>query len=210
CALPISAGRVQGWVVGPGLGAGAVGGEVADAVAEGVRVLIDADGLRQLPERFDTPALLTPHAGELGRMLDVPRPDVEARRLHYVTEAARRWNATVLLKGSTTLVAEPGGRVRANPTGTAALSTAGSGDVLSGLAGSLLAAGLSPFDAGSVAAYVHGVAGRLAARRAGYPSATEVLDALPQAFHRIDHVNHPARSLDRQASLSRDTAGWFT
>ncbi len=175
-------GRVQAWVIGPGLGVDAAGSEVAAALAEGVPVLIDADGLRRLPERFDTPALLTPHAGELARMLDVPREHVESRRLHHVTEAARRWNATVLLKGSTTLVAEPDGPVRANPTGTPALATAGSGDVLSGVAGSLLAAGLSPLDAGSVAAYVHGAAGRLAARRAAYPSATDVLNALPHAF----------------------------
>ena len=171
-------GRVQAWTIGPGVGSGR-GAQIAHALASDVPVLIDADGLRFLPLRFETPALLTPHAGELARMLGVERADVEARRLHHATEAARRWNAVVLLKGSTTLVVEPGGRVRANPTGTAALATAGSGDVLSGLAGSLLAAGLDPFDAGSVAAYVHGLAGRAAARDAGYPGASDVLAALP-------------------------------
>jgi hydroxyethylthiazole kinase-like uncharacterized protein yjeF len=176
-------GRVQAWVIGPGLGE-SQRSEVAKAVAEGVPVVVDADGLRHVPAHFDTPALLTPHAGELARLLEVPREDVEARRLHFAGVAAHRWNATVLLKGSTTLVVTPDGRVRANPTGTPALATAGSGDVLSGLAGSLLASGLDPIDAGSVAAYVHGLAGRLAARTAAYPSATDILDALPHAFPR--------------------------
>ncbi len=174
-------GRVQAWVIGPGMGE-SQRTEVAKALAEGVPVVVDADGLRHLPARFETPALLTPHAGELARLLGESREEVEARRLHFATAAARRWNATVLLKGSTTLVAASDGRVRVNPTGTPALATAGSGDVLSGLAGSLLASRLDPLDAGSVAAYVHGLAGRLAAQAAAYPSATDVLDALPRAF----------------------------
>jgi hydroxyethylthiazole kinase-like uncharacterized protein yjeF len=178
-------GRVQAWVIGPGTGE-SQRSEIAKALAEGVPVIVDADGLSHVPARFDTPALLTPHAGELARLLEVPREDVEARRLHFAGAAARRWNATVLLKGSTTLVVASDGRVRANPTGTPALATAGSGDVLSGLAGALLAGGLDPFDAGSVAAYVHGLAGRLAARTAAYPSATDILDALPRAFPRRD------------------------
>jgi hydroxyethylthiazole kinase-like uncharacterized protein yjeF len=179
-------GRVQAWVVGPGLGGDASRGQaVAKALAEGVPVAVDADGLRHLPRRFESPALLTPHAGELARMLGEERDDVEARRLAHAQTASRRWNAVVLLKGSTTLVVAPDGRVRANPTGTPALATAGSGDVLAGLAGALLAAGLDPFDAGSVAAYVHGATGRVAARQAGYPSATTVLAAVPEVMARL-------------------------
>lgn len=187
-----AAGQVQAWVIGPGLGgSGSRAGDVAAALAAGVPVVVDADGLRQLPRRFDSPVLLTPHAGELARMLGEKREDVEARRLDHAQTAAERWNAVVLLKGSTTLVVSPDGRVRANPTGTPALATAGSGDVLSGLAGALLAAGLDPLDAGSVAAYVHGAAGRLAARRAAYPSATTLLEALPDVLARL----HPARGV---------------
>jgi ADP-dependent NAD(P)H-hydrate dehydratase / NAD(P)H-hydrate epimerase len=173
-----STGRVQAWAVGSGLGDGRAD-EVASILETGLPVLIDADGLRHLPARFEGPALLTPHAGELARMVDAERVDVEGRRLHFAREVAKRWNAAVLLKGSTTLVAAPDGRLRVNPTGTAALATAGSGDVLAGLAGALLAAGLDPFDAGSVAAYVHGLAGQAAAQGAGFPSASAVLDALP-------------------------------
>ncbi len=178
-----ASGRVQAWVAGPGLGPDKKNGkDLAKLIADGVPVLVDADGLRFLPRRFETPALLTPHAGELARLLGTDRSEVEARRLHHAVEAARKWNAVVLLKGSTTLVAAPDGRVRANPTGTPALATAGSGDVLAGLAGALLAGGLDPFDAGSVAAYVHGRAGHTAARTRLNPSATDVLRALDAAF----------------------------
>lgn len=178
-----AAGRVQAWTVGSGLGTGR-DDEVEKATSAGVPVLVDADALRSLPRRFDGPALLTPHAGELARMLEVDRAAVEAQRLRHARDAAARWNAVVLLKGATTVVAAPDGRVRVNATGTSALATAGSGDVLAGLAGALLAAGLSPLDAGSVAAHVHGAAGRLAAKSRGYPSAGDVLDHLPAALRR--------------------------
>jgi hydroxyethylthiazole kinase-like uncharacterized protein yjeF len=179
-------GRVQAWVIGPGLGTDAGGGRMlGKALSDGVPVVVDADGLRFLPQRLDVPAVLTPHAGELARMLETTREEVEARRLHHATRAAHRWNAVVLLKGSTTLVVTPDGQVRANPTGTPALATAGSGDVLAGLTGALLGGGLAPIDAASVAAYVHGVAGQLATRSTAYPSATTILDALPDALHRL-------------------------
>lgn len=163
---PRKAGRVQAWVVGPGAGDDA--GTVAEVVSADVPVLIDADGLRLAdPDAVrarTAPTLMTPHAGEAAALLGVAREVVEGARLDSVRELAGRYGATVLLKGSTTLVADSGGgAVRVNPTGTGWLATAGSGDVLSGLAGSLLAAGLSAFDAGSAGAYLHGLAGRLAA-----------------------------------------------
>ncbi|WP_308375678.1 NAD(P)H-hydrate dehydratase [Streptomyces sp. MMS20-AI2-20] len=106
--------------------------------------------------------------GEAAALLGVEREVVESGRLAAARELAGRYGAAVLLKGSTTVVAEAGvgGAVRVNPTGTPWLATAGSGDVLSGLGGSLLAAGLSAVDAGSVAAYLHGLAGRFAAEGA--------------------------------------------
>ncbi|MFE3181659.1 NAD(P)H-hydrate dehydratase [Streptomyces violascens] len=164
---PAKAGRVQAWVVGPGLGDGP---GVDEVLGSDVPVLVDADGLRGLdPDAVRArPAatLLTPHAGEAAALLGVPREKVEAERLASVRELATRYGATVLLKGSTTLVASAAGPVRVNPTGTSWLATAGSGDVLSGLAGSLLAAGLGARDAGSVAAYLHGLAGRHASQGA--------------------------------------------
>ncbi|MGH4032635.1 NAD(P)H-hydrate dehydratase [Actinomycetota bacterium Odt1-20B] len=157
------AGRVQAWVAGPGLGD--EGERLRDVVDAEVPVLIDADGLRLVEAAAvrarSAPTLLTPHAGEAAALLGVERAEVERGRLAAVRELAGRYGATVLLKGSTTLVADAaGGVVRVNPTGTAWLATAGSGDVLSGLGGSLLAAGLGARDAGSVAAYLHGLAGR--------------------------------------------------
>ncbi|GGU10978.1 NAD(P)H-hydrate dehydratase [Streptomyces violascens] len=164
---PAKAGRVQAWVVGPGLGDGP---GVDEVLGSDVPVLVDADGLRCLdPDAVrGRPAatLLTPHAGEAAALLGVPREKVEAERLASARELASRYGATVLLKGSTTLVADADGPVRVNPTGTSWLATAGSGDVLSGLAGSLLAAGLGARDAGSVAAYLHGLAGRHASQGA--------------------------------------------
>ncbi|MEW1643290.1 NAD(P)H-hydrate dehydratase [Streptomyces sp. NPDC091219] len=163
---PLKAGRVQAWVVGPGGGDDAA--TVADVVTAEVPVLIDADGLRLAdPDAVRArraPTLMTPHAGEAAALLGVDRGVVEGARLESVRELAGRYGATVLLKGSTTLVADAGGgAVRVNPTGTGWLATAGSGDVLSGLCGSLLASGLSAFDAGSAGAYLHGLAGRWAA-----------------------------------------------
>lgn len=181
---PDAVGRVQAWTIGSGLGDGR-GDDVGAVLGAGLPVLVDADGLRWLPDRFGGPALLTPHAGELARLLDVDRSVVEARRLHHARLAAERWNAVVLLKGSTTVLAAPDGQVRVNPTGTSALAAAGTGDVLAGLAGSLLASGLSPLDAGSVAAYAHGLAGRRAATGTGYPSAGDVLAALPAVLRSL-------------------------
>ncbi|MEU9702738.1 NAD(P)H-hydrate dehydratase, partial [Streptomyces sp. NPDC047981] len=147
---PGKAGRVQAWVVGPGLGDER--SAVAEVLASDVPVLVDADGLAGLDatavRERTAPTLLTPHAGEAAALLGVAREEVEAERLAAVRELAGRFGATVLLKGSTTLVAEDSGPVRVNPTGTSWLATAGSGDVLSGLAGSLLAAGLRARDAG--------------------------------------------------------------
>ncbi|MER7975418.1 NAD(P)H-hydrate dehydratase, partial [Streptomyces sp. NPDC096080] len=184
---PREAGRVQAWVVGPGAGDEAA--SVGEVLAQDVPVLIDADGLR-LADRAavrarTAPTLLTPHAGEAAALLGVAREEVEAARLASARELAQRYGATVLLKGSTTLVADPGGGpVRVNATGTAWLATAGSGDVLSGLAGSLLASGLTARDAGSVAAYLHGLAGRFAAD--GAPAgAHDVADAIPSAWRDV-------------------------
>ncbi|MFJ5640501.1 NAD(P)H-hydrate dehydratase [Streptomyces sp. NPDC093223] len=186
---PRKAGRVQAWVAGPGVG------DDADAVAEvleaDVPVLVDADGLR-LADRDavrgrTAPTLMTPHAGEAAALLGVRREEVEAARLAAVRELAASYRATVLLKGATTLVAAPevgSAAVRVNATGTPWLATAGSGDVLSGLAGSLLASGLDGRDAGSVAAYLHGLAGRFAAE--GAPTvAHAVADELGAAWRGV-------------------------
>ncbi|MFI6091519.1 NAD(P)H-hydrate dehydratase [Streptomyces sp. NPDC051218] len=184
---PSKAGRVQAWVVGPGLGDDAE--RLAEVVDADVPVLIDADGLRLADASAvrgrSAPTLLTPHAGEAAALLGVSREEVERGRLDAVRELAGRYGATVLLKGSTTLVAGPGGgAVRVNPTGTPWLATAGSGDVLSGLAGALLAAGLDAGDAGAVGAYLHGLAGRRAADGAPV-GAHDVAEAIAGAWRDV-------------------------
>jgi hydroxyethylthiazole kinase-like uncharacterized protein yjeF len=193
-----SVGRVQAWVAGPGMGTG------PDAVARltailgtDLPVLVDADGLTILSQVTKllpraAPTLITPHAGELSRLLGTDGPSVEARRLEHAQRAADQFGVTVLLKGSTTVIASPAESEPAgvNPTGTPWLATAGSGDVLSGLAGALLAQGLEPAQAGLAAAYLHGLAGRLAA--APDPDsgeapigASDLVRALPAAFRSL-------------------------
>ena len=201
---PKAAGRVQAWVVGPGLADGDQAVRtLEEALAAGVPTLVDADGLRLLARRPGGPVpdgrlLLTPHAGEAAALLAgvgvaVTSAQVEAERLRYARLIAGRYGCTVLLKGSTTVIAgpDPAAPVRVNPTGTPWLATAGSGDVLSGLAGALLASGLAPLDAASAAAYLHGLAGRTAA--AGDPAgggyapvtASDVAAALPAAWRSV-------------------------
>jgi ADP-dependent NAD(P)H-hydrate dehydratase / NAD(P)H-hydrate epimerase len=173
-----AAGRVQAWVAGPGMGTDdEARARLAAVLATDVPVLVDADGLTMVAAdrgmlARSAPTLLTPHAGELGRLLGVDPADVEARRLEHARMAAAELGVTVLVKGSTTVIATAGGGFAAgpalvNPTGTSWLATAGTGDVLSGLAGSLLAQGLDPSGAAGVAAYLHGLAARLAAAGQG-------------------------------------------
>ncbi len=175
----VGAGRVQAWVVGSGSGDGAAG-TLAEALADDVPLVVDADALVHLAAPAPAHAVLTPHAGELARMLDVAREDVEARPLHHVRAAVDRYGCTVLLKGRRTLVAAPGRPVRVTTTGTPWLATAGAGDVLGGLVAALLAAGLGAYDAASVGSWLHGAAATAAA--AGGPlTASSVAGALPGA-----------------------------
>jgi hydroxyethylthiazole kinase-like uncharacterized protein yjeF len=177
----VGEGRVQAWVIGSGGGADAEQA-LTDALGDGVPVVADADALSHVTGALGVPALLTPHAGELARMVGVERADVEARHLHFARLAARRYDAVVLLKGRHTLVASPGGDVRVTTGAPAWLATAGSGDVLAGLCGSLLAAGLDPLDAGSVGSWLHGAAAVLAAGGGGGGPVTapDVAAALPE------------------------------
>jgi ADP-dependent NAD(P)H-hydrate dehydratase / NAD(P)H-hydrate epimerase len=194
------AGRAQAWAAGPGMGTSDVAAERLTAVLRSsLPALVDADGLTILSRHEGllprpAPTLLTPHAGELGRLLGADPADVAARRVEHAREAARRFGACVLLKGSTTVIAPPDGLdpVLVNTTGTPWLATAGTGDVLSGLAGSLLAQGLLPPEAAIAAAYLHGLAARLAAagEAADAPAAapigaSDVVRALPAAFRSL-------------------------
>jgi NAD(P)H-hydrate epimerase len=179
-------------VLGPGIGKGDDPTAFARAVARGVEVplLIDADGLNahagalDLVRKRGAPTVLTPHEAELGRLLDVESSEVERHRLPHAREAAERSGAIVVLKGDDTIVAAPGGPVAISPGATPALATAGTGDVLSGTIGALLAKGVEPHAAAAAGVLAHGWAGKHAAARWGadHVVAGDVIDALPAAF----------------------------
>jgi ADP-dependent NAD(P)H-hydrate dehydratase / NAD(P)H-hydrate epimerase len=187
-----SAGRVQAWVAGPGMGTGPEAvSRLAAVLATNLPVLVDADGITIVaanPEllRRSAPTLITPHAGELARLTGADRADIEARRLHHASAAAAQLGVTVLLKGSTTVIAQPGAGqpVFVNATGTSWLATAGSGDVLSGLTGALLAQGADTVRAAAAAAYLHGLAGRLAADGAPI-GASDIITSLASAIRTV-------------------------
>lgn len=156
---PASAGRVQSWIVGPGLGTDDVGATALwFALETDLPVIVDADGLTilaahpELVANRTAPTVLTPHAGEFARLAGSPPGD---DRIGACRKLADTFGATVLLKGNVTVVADPGGPVYLNPAGQSWAATAGSGDVLSGMIGALLAAGLPPVEAAAAAAFVH-------------------------------------------------------
>jgi hydroxyethylthiazole kinase-like uncharacterized protein yjeF len=199
-------GRVQAWVLGSGVDPDAPDGQVGaveHALASGEPCVIDAGALAAfaatvaagpLADAGDR-VLLTPHAGELARLLgalpdgsdagtEPPRADVEAAPYPHAAAAAARTGATVLVKGATTLVVHPDGRARSQADGPPWLATAGAGDVLAGVAGALLAGGLGAYDAGAVATLVHG---RAAARASsgGPIAAGDVAEALPATIREL-------------------------
>ena len=195
-----AAGRVQAWLAGPGMGTDEPARDRLVAVlATDLPVLVDADGLTLVAREPELVAgrraatLLTPHAGELARLLRADPAEVTARRAEHARAAASAFGCGVLLKGSTTVIAPAdGGPLLVNPTGTGWLATAGSGDVLAGLAGALLAQGLDVREAAAVAAYLHGISARYAAGGAGPRpggeapiGAGDVITALPDAIRSV-------------------------
>jgi ADP-dependent NAD(P)H-hydrate dehydratase / NAD(P)H-hydrate epimerase len=176
-------------VLGPGLGRDEDSLALARAVAPRIEapLVIDADGLNAFAGQLDrlaarpAPTVLTPHAGELGRLLERDSEEIAARRLAAAKEAAAWSGAVVVLKGDDTIVTD-GERVAINAIAAPGLATAGSGDVLSGITAALLARGLEPFAAACAAVVAHARAGREAARRVGLTEsviATDVIGAIP-------------------------------
>jgi NAD(P)H-hydrate epimerase len=184
--------RVQALILGPGLGRDAETLEFARELARAapVPLLLDADGLNAHAGRLErlrgrgASTVLTPHAGELARLLETDSEDIQGHRLARVREAAKAAQAVVVLKGDDTLVADPDGRVAVSRGGAPALATAGTGDVLSGVIGALLAKRMEPLHAAAAGVLVHASAGRLAASRIGPEGviARDVIEALPQAL----------------------------
>jgi hydroxyethylthiazole kinase-like uncharacterized protein yjeF len=177
------AARAHAVVVGPGLGRAPGISALVDALVRGVEapLVLDADALFALAGRLETlrerrgPTALTPHAGELGRLLGRDSASVAAARLASVTEASELSGAAVLLKGPDTLVAAPGEPLRVVETPVPQLATAGAGDVLAGAVGALCARALPAAEALALAAVAHGSAARMAVSQAGAIVATDLL-----------------------------------
>jgi NAD(P)H-hydrate epimerase len=182
--LEADLGRASALAIGPGLGRS----EEARALVRGLLersslpTVVDADGLFGLePTERDAPLVLTPHAGEAARLLEVDSDWVSAHRLEAATVCADRFGAVVVLKGADTIVRAPDGRTIVCDTGPPSLATAGTGDVLTGVVGAFLAKGLDPVDAAAAAAVVHGLAARAVRPQAGLV-ASDVAAALPSVL----------------------------
>ncbi|HEX6207298.1 MAG TPA: NAD(P)H-hydrate dehydratase [Actinomycetota bacterium] len=186
--------RFDAVAIGPGL---TTEGEAPDLVRALVRsspvpIVADADALNAFADGSESlkdrssELVITPHAGEFGRLFRVPAADLAEDRVGLVRKAAADTGAVTVLKGPRTLVALPGGEVRINPTGSAALATGGTGDVLAGAIAAYLARGLPPVEAATAAVYVHGLAGQVVGRRMGEGgTAEDVAIAIPAAVEAV-------------------------
>jgi NAD(P)H-hydrate epimerase len=176
--------RADAVVLGPGLGRSDGTRDLVWALLERLTlpVVLDADALWELePFLRSAPTVMTPHAGELARLLETEAEEIEAHRLESVRRAASRFGATVLLKGADTLVASAREGVLVSTYGQPSLATAGTGDVLSGVIGAFLAKGLEPRVAAGAGAVAHGLASRLAPHQAGL-IASDLLPGLQRAL----------------------------
>ena len=188
-------------VVGPGLGAGDASAAFLRALlltppAVAAPVALDADALNILAGVYDWPsqlaadAVLTPHPGEMGRLLALPVHEVQRDRIAVASEAARRWGQVVVLKGAHTVVAAPDGRAALSPFANPALATGGTGDVLAGVIGGLLAQGMERYEAAVAGVYLHAAAAERwrAANGSGGMLASDLLPLLPRAAEEVRGV----------------------
>jgi NAD(P)H-hydrate epimerase len=186
---------VSAIVLGPAMGVGEGGQRIVEGVLKetDAPVLLDADAISNLPSPQalagrNIPPVITPHPGELGRLLGESPKEVQGRRLHTARRTGEEGGCCVVLKGPDTLIVE-GERAAVNSTGGAQLATAGAGDVLSGVIGALLARGMDPYDAARAGVWAHGRASELWFEATGWPQesmiATDLLPHLPEAFGEI-------------------------
>ncbi len=191
--------NVNSIVIGPGIGRHRETGQLLRELLTKLTVpmVVDADALNLLGGQLDifkalrAPAILTPHPGEAAWLLKTTINEVEQNRVKVAKHIAQGYNVTVVLKGRFTVIANPQGEVRINPTGNRGLATGGTGDVLSGIIGGLLAQRLSPFDAATTGVYIHGLAGEKASRRLGPDGllAGDLLPYLPRLLRQL-RENH--------------------
>jgi hydroxyethylthiazole kinase-like uncharacterized protein yjeF len=183
-------------VVGPGLGRNKSTQDLVRKIISEIKkpLVIDADGLNALvgylnllrAKSYELRAecILTPHPGEMGRLLGIGIAKVQKKRKAIAAKFAKDYKATLVLKGHNTVVADYEGDLYINKTGNPGMATAGSGDVLTGIIGSFLGQGLSAFEAAKYAVYLHGLAGDLAAKEKTQLGmiASDIIDKIPQAI----------------------------
>jgi NAD(P)H-hydrate epimerase len=156
-------------------------------------MIIDADGLNAVADdvtvlgKLRAPAIVTPHPGEMSRLTGTSTSSIQSNRLRAAVDAAARFGVVVVLKGAATVIASPDGEAWINSTGSVALATGGTGDILTGSLVGLLAQGLTPLDAAICAVYLHGRAGEIAAEEIGKAgaAATDLLPLLPKAIAEV-------------------------
>jgi NAD(P)H-hydrate epimerase len=186
-------GRVDALAVGPGFGRDPRSGELIRAVLRDclIPAVVDADGLFLLSpaaeETFPARCVITPHPAEMARLLGTETAEVQSNRLEVAKTAAARLGCVVVLKGAGTIVAAPDGRAAINSSGSPALATGGTGDVLTGMVAACLARDLEPYEAAVAAVYLHGIAGEVSGERFGAPGAVagDVVAAIPEALRRL-------------------------
>ncbi len=178
--------------LGPGLSTHPETARLVETLIKSAKIplVIDADGVTVLarhPEilsKASVPVILTPHPGELSRLLSVPKEEVIEKRIPIAQKVTSTYNVYLVLKGARTLIAEPGGAVYINPTGNPGMATGGVGDVLTGMIASFVSQGLAPGQAAVAGVYLHGLAGDLACQQLGPEAmiATDLLEKLPEAI----------------------------
>lgn len=189
------AARADSIVIGPGIGRHPQTGQLLQNLLSKITIpmVVDADGLYLLGGRLGrlkswrAPAILTPHPGEAAGLLKTTIAQVQHDRVNVAKHIARVYNIVVVLKGHYTVIAHPKGMVQINPTGNRGLATGGTGDVLSGILGGLLAQGLSAFEAAIAGVYLHGLAGEKASQRLGLDGllAGDLLPLLPRLLRQV-------------------------
>jgi len=183
--------RATAVVLGPGLGTSPDAKRLVRDLMGKIELplVIDADGLNILAEEglelaAKKKVVLTPHPGEMARLSGLSIADIQADRVEVARSFAKKWGLVLVLKGARTVVAGPDGTVFVNPTGNPGMATGGTGDVLAGMIGSLLAQGLGPVEAATAAVFLHGLAGDLGVVQLGAEGlvAGDVVDYLPAAW----------------------------
>lgn len=191
--------NVNAVVIGPGIGRHRETGQLLREILTKLTVpmVVDADALYLLGGQLDifktikVPVVITPHPGEAAWLLKTTINEVEQNRVKVAKQIAQGYNVTAVLKGRFTVIAHPQGEVRINPTGNRGLATAGTGDVLAGILGGLMAQRLAPFEAATAGVYLHGLAGEMASRKLGPDGllAGDLLPLLPRVLRRLKEMD---------------------